>query len=121
MVWYIHKFRFETDPSKLMELEKIIIDNGKTTFELSTLGCDDLSNVRLIEGKNSSFLRQSEDYFLLFDYAGIDFNEDMKGNAHNSSLGVYVASTNPDTKRSVAEKVKNYLNVENIKFEEENS
>jgi len=107
---------FEITPEKLGELEKIILNDGKTRFELPING-DDSSTIRLIEGKNSSFLRQSEDYFLLVDYCGLFLDGSVIDTADHA-FGVDVGSTNPDTKKIIKEKIKNYLIKENVKFEE---
>ncbi len=115
MVWYI-KFEFETTPKKLGELEKIMLNDGRIRFEMPIYE-DGSSTIRFIEGKNSSFLRQAEDYFLFVDYCGISLDEYMD-DVNDYDFGMHVASTNPDTKKIFAEKVKNYLIKEDIKFKE---
>ena len=121
MVWYISEFGFETTPKKLGELEKIISD-GKIRFDLPVSndeGYDDSSSIKLIEGKNSSFLRQSEDYFLFVDYCGIISYEDDIDDITNYDFGIHVGSINSDTKQIVTEKIKNYFTMHSIKFKEE--
>lgn len=118
MVWYISAFNFETTPKKLGELEKIILHDGKTRFVSILEDGFVQSAIRFIEGKNSSFLRQSEDYFLVLNYYGIFIDEGSVDDAIDYDFGIQVGSTDPDTKKIVTEKVKNYLIKENINFEE---
>lgn len=119
MVWYITKLIFETSTNKIKELEKIALDSGKIRIELPLYETDSDSTVRLIEGKNSSFLGACEDYVLCVDYYGIvgEDNEVIE-NTFNYEFSISVASNNPDTKKTVMDRVKNYLKAENIKFEE---
>ena len=116
MVWYTTELIFETSTNKLKELEKLALDSGKIRVEFPI--CEtDTSTIRLIEGKNSSFLRVCEDYVLYVDYYGII--EDNIEDKTNYEFNILVASNNPDTKKEVIDRVKNYLKAEKIKFEEE--
>ena len=113
MVLYITEITFETNTKKLKELEKIVLDSGKVSLELG--------NVKLVEGKSSSFLGPSEDYiFSIKRYDGLDGEDDME-DIGEYDFSMFLASSNADTKKSAVDKVKSYLKREKINFDEEQS
>ncbi len=119
MVWYIASLNFETTTRKFRELEKIALDGDTIQLELS-LGHDDSSRALFVEGRNSSFLRHYEDYFIDFIYYGV-VAEERDESGPNYDFSIRVVSTDADMKKKVIETSRNYLKENRITFTEENN
>ncbi len=112
MVWYIGKIDFETR-MHLTDIEEKIFEGGKVIGEIVDNNLNVIAS--FVEGAGSSFFRVSEEY--VFSVEDRD-DPDRDGNYQYS---LYVASVNPDVKRKVMERSKNYLINNKIKFMEENN
>ena len=117
MVWYISNLSFETNEDNLNELEEKLLDGENIRGSLDCLASE--GGVYLVEKKGSSFLRQAEDYIISLNSPDPEVDRAF-WDGDNYAFEIYVASTNPETKREVMEKAKNYLSSRGIEFKEEN-
>ncbi len=117
-MWYRTKLIFEASVKNVKDLQDKVFDG----FKISERFSDDIGETAtyLIESQISSFLRPGEDYVFHICH-GLELeNQDRYGEyLKEYYFAVNIASTNPDTKRKIVDRVGGYLSSNNIEFKEE--
>ena len=112
MVWYIGKIMFKAR-RLLTDLEENVLQGERVRKEICDPNIDLF--VLFVEGANSSFLRGFEDYIFSIE------EDNTSESGDNFQYSVSIGAIDPDVKRKVMERTKNYLSGINVKFEEENN